>query len=210
MFASEFNRLYYNPNVNYEPPVDGAGNQATVAFPNGACAGVHDGLRDTYRTMTAPTRHAWTAAARHVPDPPASCRRRDWPPTNIRPNLTIKCTPACSATPTGPAAPRRCAAINTAATLAPRSATPTARIRPAAGGADCRINGTAYDALDGAPAVVDDYNYPYNKSAGGNNPKLFLPQRWQPRDLCKTSAPVGRNHAGRTGKTVIPTATVCP
>ena len=30
MFASEFNRLYYNPNINYDPPVDGAGNQANA------------------------------------------------------------------------------------------------------------------------------------------------------------------------------------
>ena len=37
MYASEFNRLYYNPNITYEPPVDGAGNQANLAFPNGAC-----------------------------------------------------------------------------------------------------------------------------------------------------------------------------
>ena len=53
MFASEFNRLYYNPNITYDPPVDGAGNQANAAFPDGACGpGFTTSCPTNYRSMT--------------------------------------------------------------------------------------------------------------------------------------------------------------
>ena len=61
MYASEFNRLYYNPNINYEPPVDGSGNQANAAFPNGACGpGFTTACATTYRMMTTANTNAWT------------------------------------------------------------------------------------------------------------------------------------------------------
>jgi hypothetical protein len=45
-------------------------------------------------------------------------------------------------------------------------------------GAWCRINGTAYDvsALSGAPAVADDYNYPYRSSDGTTGAQYFYQQ----------------------------------
>jgi type IV pilus assembly protein PilY1 len=34
MFTADFNRLYYNPNVTYDPPADKNGRQSTVLVPD--------------------------------------------------------------------------------------------------------------------------------------------------------------------------------
>ncbi len=41
-------------------------------------------------------------------------------------------------------------------------------------GADCRINGTKYDAAgNGAPATTDDYNYPWQLTVAPANAEYF-------------------------------------
>src|SRR5664279_668855 len=139
MFAADFNRMAYNPNVSYDPPVDGAGNQASWANPNGAPAA------STYKMMTTGNTAAWTAVKSDpylsvatgnlaaLVDTYVFCNT-DWPKTAY-------------------------------ATASLTSPTPWAEVgdtsygeHSATAGQDCRINGTAYDAINGAPAIVDDYN----------------------------------------------------
>jgi type IV pilus assembly protein PilY1 len=44
-------------------------------------------------------------------------------------------------------------------------------------GADCRINGTRYDAAsNGAPAVLEDYNYPWQPTVSPGNAQYFFDQ----------------------------------
>lgn len=58
-------------------------------------------------------------------------------------------------------------------------------------GAWCRINGTRYDlsAASGAPAVNDDYNYPYQRTNGVNDPKYFYRQLSVKTLWCDTTSP---------------------
>ncbi len=162
MFASEFNRLYYNPNVTYDPPIDGLGNQATYANPDGL-PGV-----TAYKYMTSAKTAAWTSVktdpylsgAVAVPALTALVAvnvycNTDWPLDN----------------------PVNLASVGN--TYGEYSAT---------AGRDCRINGTSYDAIAGAPAVVDDYNYPYNKTDTVNDPKYYARQGGNRVIWCKTGA----------------------
>ena len=162
MFAPEFNRLYYNANISYEPPIDGAGNQATYAAPNGLPG------TTIYKMMTSAITTGWmfvktdpylsAATTTLIPTVavPVYCNT-DWPTANP---VTL---------------------LSVGNTYGEYSAT---------AGQDCRINGTSYDALNGAPAVVDDYNYPYNWStAGVNDPKYFYRNGQNRAIWCKTGAP---------------------
>ena len=154
MHAAEFNKLHYNPNITYEPPVDGAGNQASAANPGGAPAAT------VYKLMNAANTLNWA----RVPNdmyltPPASLP----PPTttnttdlSVKVRMLVWCNTDWprTALPGGqdPATWAEVGDVN-----GEYSAT---------AGKDCRINGTVYDALDSAPAVVNDYNYPYGSSFG--------------------------------------------
>jgi type IV pilus assembly protein PilY1 len=56
-------------------------------------------------------------------------------------------------------------------------------------GADCRINGTAYDAAaNGAPAVVGDYNYPWAPAVTPGNAQYFFNQS-NKQLWCNTASP---------------------
>ncbi len=151
MFASEFNKLYYNPNLNYEPPVDGAGNQSTAAAPNAAAAFPYmDSGNTAAWTVVRNDQYlapAGTATDIAAPVPTWVFCNTDWPRTAY-----VGALDATSWSEIG-----------------------NANGEYAAGtGADCRINGTSYDLVDGADAVDDDYNYPYFRSTGSvNNANYF-------------------------------------
>lgn len=184
MFAAEFNRLYYNPNVNYDPPVDGLGNQATYANPDGV-PGV-----TAYKFMTSAKTAAWTAVKT---DPylsgstfnitttvsvPVYCNT-DWPKDNPVTLLSVGNSPKGEYSPTA--------------------------------GADCRINGTSYDALNGAPAVADDYNYPYNWSVvGAPNAKYFYRNGGNRQIWCRTDKPGWPTTITQTGCSTVCTVITPP
>ena len=73
----------------------------------------------------------------------------------------------------------------------------TANTRREPAGLVCRINGTVYDVLDSAPAVVNDYNYPYGSSFGTptKDAKFFyrnarINNNYRNRTIwCKTNGP---------------------
>ena len=177
MFASEFNRLWYNPSINYEPPADGAGNQANLAFPDGACGpGFTTACATTYKLMNSFNTNAWV----RVPNdmyllPPASLP----PPvaantSNLNNKFAVRvfCNTDWPATPyVGPTA---------AASVWAEVGDVNGENSPPSGtvGADCRINGTYYAAVNGAPETLpasgyNGYNYPWQKSSGVNDPKYF-------------------------------------
>ena len=144
MFASEFNRLYYNPDITYEPPVDGSGNQANAAFPNGACGpNFTSSCATTYKMMNSA--NTFGVGWKRVPNdmyllPPACPRRRGEHDRSHREGQhPVFCNTDWpkKAFPDDPAGTRS----------GRRSATPTARtIRPRypTRGSDCRINGNYY------------------------------------------------------------------
>lgn len=141
-FAAEFNHLMYNPNVQYQPPLQYDGNPLTFnvgtitdTFGNQNAAGTLKKIqRDPYGTSTA----AGTVDDLSVNvTVPLYCNS-DWPlDTTIGTNGEYQ----------------------------------------AGKGADCRINGTKYDAaLNGAPAVSDDYNYPWQNTVAPNGAQYFFNQ----------------------------------
>lgn len=161
MFSADFNRLYYNPNITYDPPVDGAGNQASMAAPNGA-PGV-----TAYKMMTAANSTNWTAV-KNNPYLAATT-------ANIAANVGVRVY--CNTD-----WPRDNPVNILSVGNALGEYSPTA-------GADCRINGTSYDLIDSAPAIQDDYNYPYNRSSGTvNDPKYFYRNSFNRSIWCKTGA----------------------
>ena len=140
LHAAEFNKLYYNPDVTYDPPFDGTGKQ-------------------------------WpTAGARYYAQTPGNTT--NW--TRVRTDPYLLPTPATA--PNAPNASANSANLvsNVSVTMWCNSDWPNDTAigtngEYAAGdglGQDCRINGRAYDAVNGAPAVAEGYNYPWRKTSG--------------------------------------------
>jgi type IV pilus assembly protein PilY1 len=152
-FASEFNRMMYNPNVTYWPPVDETGNPRTTTNTDakgnqGYTAAKWSSVeRDPYYAMfTAATRDNLNAKVAV----PLYCNT-DWPVTAGR-NLALN----------------------------PDVADSNGQYLPTSG-SYCRINGTKYDAspLSGAPAVLDTdthYQYPWQSSSGATGAQYFYRQ----------------------------------
>ncbi|MEO8508001.1 MAG: PilC/PilY family type IV pilus protein, partial [Betaproteobacteria bacterium] len=160
--AAEFNRLAYNPAVNYQPPLkadglplvdagftDANGNYGSTAT-LWATATVR---RDPYATYEATP--MWAATTRDALGAkvlvPLYCNT-DWPLLVNDPNY--------------PAGPNGATMLDAG----------DANGQYLSGtGAWCRINGTAYDvsATSGAPAANADYNYPWQLTSGANNAKYF-------------------------------------
>jgi len=175
MFAAEFNRLYYNPNITYMPPVNGAGKQASAAFPTGNPA-----LSTSYVWRDSARTSGWT----QVPSDPYLA-----PTTWFSPNLLAKVAVPVfcnndwpTATYSGPAA-----ALSVWSEVGDVNGEYLSTA-----GADCRINGTYYDALNSAPAITTadtSYNYPWQKSSGANDPKFFWRVASTRNIWCKTAGP---------------------
>lgn len=177
MHAAEFNKLHYNPNITYEPPVDGAGNQASTTNPGGAPAAT------VYKLMNAANTLNWT----RVPNDMYLT-----PPASLPPPVVTNTTNLAAQV-------RMLVWCNTdwPRTALPGGTDPATWTEigdangeyTATAGRDCRINGTVYDALDSAPAVANDYNYPYRSSLATptKDAKFFY-----------RNSRVDGNHANRT------------
>lgn len=190
MFASEFNRLHYNPNINYDPPVDGNGNQANAAFPNGACGpNFTSSCSTVFKMMNATNTVNWTRVPRDMYLTLPSSLPLPATPTSAFTNLaTTVAMPVFCNTDWPRDNPVNLASVGN--TYGEYSAT---------AGADCRINGTSYDAIDSSPVINisggdTGYNYPWQKSSGANDPKYYyrnggISSSYANRYIwCKTSA----------------------
>ncbi len=155
MFSADFNRLHYNPDVTYEPPVDGAGNQATAAFPNGTPAAT------AYKMMTSANTAAWTAVKSDPYLSAATANISTMVDTLVYCNTDWPRTAYATASNTSPTAWAEVGDANGEYL--------------ATAGRDCRINGTQYiGGLDGEPAITDDYNYPFFRNSGSvDDPKYY-------------------------------------
>lgn len=184
MFASEFNRMTYNPNITYAPPLDGNGNQATDTFPDGACGpNFLTSCPTTFKMMNAANTLDW----KRVPEDMYLTLPATLPlpssPSSVYTNLAAKInTPVFCNTDWPRDNPVTLASVGNAD--GEYSAT---------AGADCRINGTSYDAIDSAPAIDigngdTGYNYPWQKTSGANDPQYFYLVGQRRAIYCDTTA----------------------
>ncbi len=168
-YASSFNHLMYDPNVNYQPPVNYDGSPLTHTIGTDTDALGNQSKFNNVQTdpFTSPNTHVNLTAKVAVP---LYCNT-DWPITKGGPtsNLTI----ADVGDANGENSP------------------------PVAGVGDwCRINGTEYAAslASGAPPVTYAngnvlYDYPYRSSSGANGPEYFYRQLGNKILYCDKTSP---------------------
>jgi hypothetical protein len=189
-FTSDFNRMMYNPLVTYTPPLKADGTPVTI----GGVTDVNGNMGTTngmYGTVQRDVFLAMFAAAtkddlRTRVSVPLYCNT-DWP---VTPGTNL--------------------AITDIGTVQGQYAAGT--------GAYCRINGTKYDAsaASGAPAVNDDYNYPYQSSSGANGAQYFYKTMSNKTIYCDTTSPyyprgavIGSCNGGTPNSTLPPTPQMC-
>jgi len=189
-FTSDFNRMMYNPLVNYTPPLNDTGLPVTIGGVTDANGnmGTTNALygnvqRDVFLAMFA---SATKDDLRTRVSVPLYCNT-DWPVT---------------------------AGVNLAITDVGN-----VQGQYAAGtGAYCRINGTAYDAsaVSSAPAVGGDYNYPYQSSSGATGAQYFYMTMSNKTIYCDTTSPyyprgavIGSCNAGAPIAAGAPTVQTC-
>ncbi|HQR10175.1 MAG TPA: PilC/PilY family type IV pilus protein [Casimicrobiaceae bacterium] len=146
-FAGDFNRMMYNPYVTYYPPLKADGTPVTIA-------GVTDANGNMGTTVAL-----YAGVQRDVYLQMFAAGVKDNLQTRV--SVPLYCNTDWPLT----------AATNLAITDVGSN-----QGQYAAGtGGWCRINGTKYDlsAASGAPAVLDDYNYPYQSSSGATGPQYF-------------------------------------
>ena len=145
LHAAEFNKLYYNPDVTYEPPYDGAGRQwptagATYYTQNAANTTNWQRVRVDPYLLPAPPNTAANSANLANPVAVTMWCNSDWPLVD-----------------------------NNAASMGAAIGTNGEYVPGDGKGGDCRINGRAYDTVNGAPAVAEGYNYPWRKTSGADD-----------------------------------------
>jgi Tfp pilus tip-associated adhesin PilY1 len=189
-FTSGFNRMMYNPLVTYTPPLQASGLPITI----GGVTDANGNMGTTnamYGTVQRDVFLAMFAAAtkddlRTRVSVPLYCNT-DWP---VTPGTNLAITDIGSVQ-----------GQYTAGT-----------------GAYCRINGTKYDAsaASGAPAVNDDYNYPYQSSSGANGAQYFYKVLSNKILYCDTTSPyyprgaaIGSCNAGVPVAAGAPTVQTC-
>ena len=160
-YAADFNRMAYDPNVTYTPPVKADGTPLTHTI--GVDTDVNGNQINLAKVQTDPfTSPASQANLSGKVTVPLYCNT-DWPLTSG-----------------GPASSLTIADVG------------DANGEYKAGTGDwCRINGTKYDAsaASGAPAVVDDYNYPYQSSSGATGTQYFYRLLANKTLWCDTTSP---------------------
>ena len=160
-YAASFNHLAYDTNVNYQPPVKYDRTPLTHTIGSDTDGLGNQAFFNNVQTdpFTAPNTHANLTVKVAVP---LYCNT-DWPITSggAASSLTI----ADVGDPNGE--------------------------YQAGTGAWCRINGTKYDAsiASGAPAVLEDYNYPYQSSSGATGTQYFYRQLTNKILYCDRSSP---------------------
>ena len=157
-YAADFNRMAYDPNVNYTPPVKADGTPLTHTI--GVDTDVNGNQINLAKVQTDP----FTSPATQV-------------------NLTAKVAVPLYCNTDWPVT----AGVNLAITDVGDA---NGEYSPGTG-AWCRINGTKYDAsiASGAPAVVDDYNYPYQSSSGATGTQYFYKALSNKILYCDKSSP---------------------
>lgn len=161
-YAADFNRLAYNPNVNYQPAIDCRSGLGCLPLTH--TIGVDTDVNGNEINFAKVQSDPFTSPATQVNltvavAVPLYCNT-DWPVT---------------------------AGVNLAITDVGN-----ANGEYSAGtGAYCRINGTKYDAsaTSGAPAVVDNYNYPYQSSSGATGAQYFYKLLGNKILYCDLSSP---------------------
>ncbi len=151
ILAADFNRLAYDPNINYTPPLKYDGTPYTTTAPTDALGNQpYTAAQDEPFLAPKPgTRRNLTAKVNVL----LYCNT-DWPLDTLFGNANGEYM--------------------------------------AGTGAWCRINGTKYDlsAASGAPAVAEDYNYPYQPSvAGTTGTQYFYRQLTSKTIWCDTTSP---------------------
>ena len=160
-YAASFNHLAYDTSVNYQPPVKYDRTPLTHTIGSDTDGLGNQAFFNNVQTdpFTAPNTHANLTVKVAVP---LYCNT-DWPITSggAASSLTI----ADVGDPNGE--------------------------YQAGTGAWCRINGTKYDAsiASGAPAVLEDYNYPYQSSSGATGTQYFYRQLTNKILYCDRSSP---------------------
>jgi len=169
-FTSDFNRMMYNPNVTYYPPIKETGTYRTNANTD---ANGNEGY--TAAKWTAVDRDAYYAMFG----------------SGVKDNLNTKVAVPLYCNTDWPVT----AGVNLA--LNPDVADANGQYL-AGSGAYCRINGTKYDAsiTSTAPAVQDDYNYPYQSSSGVNGAQYFYRQLGSKVLWCDNTSPWWPRAAG--------------
>lgn len=158
LHAAEFNRLAYNPAVTYTAPKKADGTPLTNSGTDANGNYASTALRWATPSVDRDPFSAYETAASVTPM---------WAAT-VKDNLSIKigvplyCNtdwPILVNDPNWPAGPNGATALDAGDTNGQYKA---------GTGAYCRINGTAYDlsSASGAPAVTDDYNYPWQSTSG--------------------------------------------
>lgn len=176
LHAASFNRLAYNPEVNYQAPkkADGTPQTNTGTDANGNYA--TSAVRWSSNTVDRDPFAAYEVAAGVTPMWSAATKDN----LSIRVAVPLYCNtdwPTLVNEPNGPATALDAGDVNG---------------QYAAGtGAWCRINGTAYDtsAASGAPAATADYNYPWASSNGTVDAKFFSRQLSTKVLWCDTTSP---------------------
>ncbi len=186
--AADFNRLAYNPAVIYQAPLQANGAPFT-RLPDTDANGNYGTTAALYNSASVHRDPYWAMFGSGTKDN-----------LNTKVNVPLYCNTDWPLTAGG-------AASNLA--LNPDVANANGQYLPTSG-AWCRINGTAYDlsAASGALAVVADYNYPWQPSAGAAGPDHFRIQIANKILHCDFSSPYWpRNNTVITGCTGTPTTT---
>ncbi len=157
-YAADFNRLMYDPNVNYTPPVKADGKPLTHTI--GVDTDINGNQINLAKVQTDP----FTSPASQV-------------------NLSVKVAVPLYCNTDWPVTAGVNLAITDVGDVNGEYAAGT--------GAWCRINGTKYDAsaASGAPAVQEDYNYPYQLTSGANGTQYFYRQLGNKILYCDKTSP---------------------
>jgi Tfp pilus tip-associated adhesin PilY1 len=189
-FTSDFNRMMYNPLVTYTPPLKDTGLPVTI----GGVTDANGNMGTTTALYGTVQRDVFLAMF----------------PAGTKDDLRTRVSVPIYCNTDWPVTPGTNLVITDIGTVQGQYAAGT--------GAYCRINGTAYDAsaASGAPAVSDDYNYPYQSSSGANGAQYFYKNLTNKTLYCDTTSPyyprgavIGSCNAGVPVAAGAPTIQTC-
>ena len=199
LHTADFNRLAYNPEVTYLPPILDTGLPMTTAATDAnGNYGTTSALFNSASVARDPF-YAYEATKMWAGDPKDNL--------GLKVLVPLYCNtdwPALVNDVYWPGGPNGATVLDAGDSNGQYSA---------GTGGWCRINGTKYDAsvASTAPAIQDDYNYPYNSSSGATGAQYFFRAVGTKTLWCdKTSPYYPRNTtiASCTGGTPVYTAPV--
>ncbi len=181
LHTADFNHLAYNPNVTYTAPVKADGTPVTNT---GTDANGNYGTTSTFWNTASVDRDPYSAyetAAGVTPMWSAATKDN----MSLKMAVPLYCNtdwPLLVNDAYWPGGPNGATALDAGTTNGQYSA---------GTGGWCRINGTKYDlsAASGAPAVADDYNYPWQSSSGATGAQYFYRQLGTKTLWCDNTSP---------------------